>query len=74
MNFNACDECFSCFQDLMICIEMAIIAAAHTYAFPVGPYVGGASRRTGRILEDNFAQQCAVRDFNEVMPVLIPSR
>ncbi|KAG5185473.1 organic solute transporter subunit alpha/Transmembrane protein [Tribonema minus] len=61
-------------QDLLICTEMAIVATAHTIAFPVGPYVGGAARHSGHILEDHFAHHCAVRDFNEVMPVLLPSR
>ena len=63
-----------CVQDLLICAEMAIIALAHTRAFPVAPYLGGTSKHSGHILEDHFAYHSGVRDFNEVMPVLLPSR
>jgi hypothetical protein len=61
-------------QDLLVCAEMALVALAHTRAFPVTPYLGGSVKRSGHLLEDHFAHHTAVRDFNEVMPVLLPSR
>ncbi|CAN0463850.1 unnamed protein product, partial [Laminaria digitata] len=61
-------------QDLLICVEMLVIAVAHTTAFSSGPYEDGATRRDGAsLLEAHFAHHSAIRDFNEVMPVLIPS-
>jgi hypothetical protein len=44
---------------------------AHRYAFPYQPYAGAPSLRTGLLLADHFAHQTALRDFNEVMPVLV---
>lgn len=44
----------------------------HRYAFPFEPYVGAPSLRSS-LLEDHFAHYSALRDFNEVMPVLLPS-
>lgn len=43
---------------------------AHRYAFPYQPYAGAPSLRTS-LLADHFAHQSAMRDFNEVMPVLV---
>lgn len=56
-------------QDLLICVEMLIVAVAHTTAFPCRPYVDGATRRDGAsLLEAHFAHHSAIRDFNEVAP------
>ncbi|CAM9278744.1 unnamed protein product [Ectocarpus sp. 6 AP-2014] len=61
-------------QDLLVCVEMLVIAIAHTRAFSCKPYEDGAPRRDGAsLLEAHFAHHSAIRDFNEVMPVLIPS-
>jgi len=59
-------------QDILICIEMMIIAFVHRHAFAYEPYVGAPSLRT-TLLEDHFAHHSALKDFNEVMPVLLPS-
>lgn len=54
-------------QDLLICVEMLIIAFAHTTAFSSRPYEDGATRRDGSsLLEAHFAHHSAIRDFNEV--------
>ena len=54
-------------QDLLVCVEMLIIAVAHTTAFSSGPYEDGATRRDGAsLLEAHFAHHSAIRDFNEV--------
>lgn len=54
-------------QDLLICVEMLIIAIAHTSAFPSSPYEDGATLRDGAsLLEAHFAHHSAIRDFNEV--------
>lgn len=54
-------------QDLLICIEMLIIAVVHTTAFSSRPYEDGATRRDGAsLLEAHFAHHSAIRDFNEV--------
>ncbi|CAM9773318.1 unnamed protein product, partial [Discosporangium mesarthrocarpum] len=61
-------------QDFMICIEMLAVAVAHTSAFSHRPYVDGMTRRDdASLLEAHFAHHSAIRDFNEVMPVLLPS-
>eukprot|EP00903_Cladosiphon_okamuranus_P010695 g10108.t1 len=61
-------------QDLLLCVEMLVIAIAHTTAFSSKPYEDGAPQRDGEsLLEAHFAHHSAIRDFNEVMPVLIPS-
>lgn len=55
-------------QDLLICVEMLIVAIAHTTAFSSGPYEDGATRRDGEsLLEAHFAHHSAIRDFNEVL-------
>ncbi len=59
-------------QEVLICIEMMLVAFAHRYAFPVAPYIGAPSLRTS-LLADHFAHRTALRDFNEVMPVVLPS-
>jgi len=59
-------------QDVLICIEMMIIAFIHRHAFSYEPYIGAPSLRT-TLLEDHFAHHSALKDFNEVMPVLLPS-
>lgn len=59
-------------QDLLICVEMLIIAIAHTSAFPSRPYEDGTTRFDGaNLLEAHFAHHSAIRDFNEVK-VIVP--
>ena len=54
-------------QDLLVCVEMLLIAVAHTTAFSSRPYEDGATRRDGAsLLEAHFAHHSAIRDFNEV--------
>lgn len=54
-------------QDLLVCVEMLVIAIAHTRAFSCKPYEDGAPRRDGAsLLEAHFAHHSAIRDFNEV--------
>jgi len=60
-------------QDLLICVEMLAISIVHMWAFPYEPFVGGPSQRGG-FFEDNFAQQSTIKDFQEVLPILIPAR
>ena len=60
-------------QDLLVCVEMLIVAAVHTSAFSAEPYEGGGVVARSQLLEDHFAYYSTVRDFNEVMPVLLPS-
>ncbi|CAM9380743.1 unnamed protein product [Choristocarpus tenellus] len=61
-------------QDLLICLEMLAVAIAHTSAFSYWPYVDGMTQRDrSSLLEAHFAHHSAIRDFNEVMPVLLPS-
>lgn len=59
-------------QEVLICIEMMLVAFAHRYAFPVTDYMGAPAMRTS-LLSDHFSHTSALRDFNEVMPVLLPS-
>ena len=77
-------------QDTLICLEMALAAVGHLYAFDWQPFERKA-RHGGSLLEDplideesietvgssflrnNFATDAALRDYNEVMPVLLPS-
>lgn len=60
-------------QDLLICVEMLLIAVAHTSAFPTAPYEDGATLRDGAsLLEAHFAHHSAIRDFNEVKFVIDP--
>ena len=59
-------------QEVLICIEMVLVAFAHRYAFPVTDYMGAPALRTS-LLSDHFSHTTALRDFNEVMPVLLPS-
>lgn len=54
-------------QDLLVCMEMLVIAVAHTTAFSSRPYEDGATRLDGAsLLEAHFAHHSAIRDFNEV--------
>ncbi|TDH67504.1 hypothetical protein CCR75_004133 [Bremia lactucae] len=60
-------------QNLLICFEMFFVALAHHRAFPYTPYMhGNLALRTG-ILADHLALEDAMRDFNEVMPVVLPT-
>lgn len=59
-------------QDLLVCVEMLVIAIAHTTAFSSKPYEDGATRRDGAsLLEAHFAHHSAIRDFNEVGSFLL---
>ena len=58
-------------QDMLICFEMMFISIFHHSAFPVAPYLGGPARHTN-FFEDQFAHYSALRDFNEVMPIVLP--
>lgn len=59
-------------QDLLVCVEMLVIAIAHTTAFSSKPYEDGATRRDGAsLLEAHFAHHSAIRDFNEVRCVFL---
>lgn len=73
-------------NNLLICCEMCFVALAHHRAFPYSPYVGipdpddhrgsssqRASLRSRSVLADHLAFGDAVRDFNEVMPVVLPT-
>lgn len=61
-------------NNLLICFEMCFVAIAHHHAFPYKPYIGGstAQQRTS-LLADHLAFPDAMRDFNEVMPVVLPT-
>ncbi|CAH0520950.1 unnamed protein product [Peronospora belbahrii] len=60
-------------QNLLICFEMFFVALAHHYAFPYKPYVHGNPALRTNILADHLAFEDAMRDFNEVMPVVLPT-
>ncbi|KAF0744440.1 hypothetical protein LEN26_002800 [Aphanomyces euteiches] len=65
-------------QNVLICFEMMVIAFVHTHAFPYDEYKDYAesletSSLRDSILSENFAFDDAVRDFNEVMPIVLPS-
>ncbi|KAJ0410440.1 hypothetical protein P43SY_002772 [Pythium insidiosum] len=60
-------------QNLLICFEMCFVAIAHNYAFPYEPYVGKPTSQRKSILADHLAIEDAMRDFNEVMPVVLPT-
>ena len=64
-------------QNTLICFEMLLAAIAHRYAFPYQGYAG-KERPHGlkqAFLQDNFAIEDAVSDFNQVAPgrILLPS-
>ncbi|RLN90066.1 hypothetical protein BBJ28_00018378 [Nothophytophthora sp. Chile5] len=60
-------------QNLLICFEMFFVALAHHRAFPYRPYVHGNPSLRTSILSDHLAFEDAMRDFNEVMPVVLPT-
>ncbi|KAH7484394.1 hypothetical protein PRIC1_003702 [Phytophthora ramorum] len=60
-------------QNLLICFEMCFVALAHHRAFPYQPYVHGNPALRTSILADHLAFEDAMRDFNEVMPVVLPT-
>ena len=65
-------------QNWLICLEMALCAFGHWYAFPYTPFVVESSNTSDlrtSFLNDNLAIDDAVNDFNEVAPgrVLLPS-
>lgn len=68
-------------NNLLICFEMSVVALAHHRAFPYRPYVvatdatatGASSAGRRSVLADHLAFGDAVRDFNEVMPVVLPT-
>ncbi|CAM9280389.1 unnamed protein product [Chrysoparadoxa australica] len=59
-------------RDSLICLEMLALSVAHHWAFPVEPYMTGTSVDCS-LLEAHFGQRSAIRDWNEVMPVWLPS-
>ena len=59
-------------QNSLICMEMCLAAIAHQYAFPSDIYKDGYSLRKS-LLADNLSIEGAVKDFNEVMPVVLPT-
>ncbi|DAZ93679.1 TPA: hypothetical protein N0F65_008187 [Lagenidium giganteum] len=61
-------------QNVLICFEMSFVAIAHHRAFPYHPYVSssGPTHRS-TTLADHLAIDDAMRDFNEVMPVVLPT-
>lgn len=66
-------------NNLLICFEMCFVAIAHHRAFPYAPYErddAPSSHATGarrNLLADHLAFGDAMRDFNEVMPVVLPT-
>jgi hypothetical protein len=61
-------------NNLLICFEMCFVALAHHHAFPYKPYVGySTSGHRKSLLADHLAIGDAMRDFNEVMPVVLPT-
>eukprot|EP01084_Bolivina_argentea_P260193 439319_1 len=61
-------------QDMLLCVEMTVLSLVHFYAFTTKPYKeGNIVPRSGNFLDDHFSHDSAVRDFNEVMPFLLPS-
>ncbi|KAF0687153.1 Aste57867_21124 [Aphanomyces stellatus] len=73
------DDVTNGIQNVLICFEMMVIAVVHNYAFPYDEYkddysdaLEGSSLRDS-ILSENFAFDDALRDFNEVMPIVLPS-
>ena len=60
-------------QNVLICFEMFFVALAHHRAFSYEPYVHGNPALRTSILADHLAFEDAVRDFNEVMPVVLPT-
>ncbi|KAF1334095.1 putative seven transmembrane receptor-rhodopsin family, partial [Globisporangium splendens] len=66
-------------QNLLICFEMCFVALAHHHAFPYAPYIDATDDGTHaslrrNILADHLAFGDAMRDFNEVMPVVLPTQ
>lgn len=62
-------------QNLLICFEMTLVAIAHTRAFPYQDFIpehGSPTLRTS-FLADHLAFESAMRDFNEVMPIVLPT-
>ncbi|OQS02823.1 hypothetical protein THRCLA_21313 [Thraustotheca clavata] len=77
------DDVTTGIQNILICFEMCIIAIVHNYAFPYESYIddswdstteSSASLLREGILSENFAIDDALRDFNEVMPIVLPSK
>ncbi|RHY32893.1 hypothetical protein DYB32_002135 [Aphanomyces invadans] len=75
------DDVTNGIQNVLICFEMMVIAVVHTYAFPFESFknddvfsdaLDSGSLRDS-ILSENFAFDDALRDFNEVMPIVLPS-
>ncbi|RMX66234.1 hypothetical protein DD238_004207 [Peronospora effusa] len=60
-------------QNLLICFEMFLVTLAHQWAFSYQPYVHGNVALRTSILADHLALEDAMRDFNEVMPVVLPT-
>ncbi|OQR84782.1 hypothetical protein ACHHYP_12817 [Achlya hypogyna] len=73
------DDVSTGIQNVLICFEMCIIAIVHNYAFPYEGYIAAdsesssASLLRNSLLSENFAIDDALRDFNEVMPIVLPS-
>jgi hypothetical protein len=61
-------------QNLLICFEMCFVAIAHHRAFPYEQYIVQDNEpHRARTLADHLAFEDAMRDFNEVMPVVLPT-
>ncbi|EQC40385.1 hypothetical protein SDRG_02283 [Saprolegnia diclina VS20] len=77
------DDVTTGIQNVLICFEMCIIAIVHNYAFPYEGYrdlfadtstSSSTSLLRDNLFSENFAIDDALRDFNEVMPIVLPSK
>ena len=60
-------------QNLLLCFEMAAAAIVHQWAFSYKEYMVRPRVSRPTYVSDHVALGDAVRDFNEVMPILIPT-
>jgi len=69
-------------QDLLICMEMFVLSLAHLHSFSYLPFVSVGSKEAelrhslleeannSSVLAVHFAADCAIRDFNDSMPMI----
>lgn len=69
-------------QDLLICVEMFFLSLAHLHSFSYIPFIAGGSKDSElrhslleeatnhSVLSVHFAADCALRDFNDSMPLI----